>query len=78
MTATVIDGNAIAQQVRDEVRADVERLRAHGIEPGLAVLLVGENPASVSYVRWKTRDAADVGMPSETVRLPATIPEAAC
>jgi len=76
MTATVIDGNAIAQQVRDEVRADVERLRARGIEPGLAVVLVGENPASVSYVRGKTRDAAEVGMRSDTVRLPATISQA--
>jgi methylenetetrahydrofolate dehydrogenase (NADP+)/methenyltetrahydrofolate cyclohydrolase len=76
MTATVIDGNAIAQQVRDEVRADVERLRARGIEPGLAVVLVGENPASVSYVRGKTRDAAEVGMRSDTVRLSAAISQA--
>jgi methylenetetrahydrofolate dehydrogenase (NADP+)/methenyltetrahydrofolate cyclohydrolase len=73
MTATIIDGNAIAQQVRDEVRADVERLSAKGVVPGLAVVLVGENPSSVSYVRGKTRDAADVGMRSETIRRPADI-----
>jgi methylenetetrahydrofolate dehydrogenase (NADP+)/methenyltetrahydrofolate cyclohydrolase len=73
MTATIIDGNAIAQQVRDEVRADVERLKAKGVVPGLAVVLVGENPSSVSYVRGKTRDAADVGMRSETIRRPADI-----
>ncbi len=76
MSATVIDGNAIARQVRDEVRADVERLRARGIEPGLAVVLVGEHPSSVSYVRGKTRDAAEVGMRSDTVRLPATTSQA--
>jgi methylenetetrahydrofolate dehydrogenase (NADP+)/methenyltetrahydrofolate cyclohydrolase len=73
MTATIIDGNAIAQQVRDEVRADVERLAAKGVVPGLAVVLVGENPSSVSYVRGKTRDAVDVGMRSDTIRRPASI-----
>lgn len=73
MTATIIDGNAIAQQVRDEVRADVDRLRASGIEPGLAVVLVGDNPASVSYVRGKARDATEVGMRSETVHVSADI-----
>jgi methylenetetrahydrofolate dehydrogenase (NADP+)/methenyltetrahydrofolate cyclohydrolase len=73
MTATIIDGEAIAQQVRDEVRADVERLRARGVEPGLAVVLVGEDPASESYVRGKNRDAIATGMRSETIRQPASI-----
>jgi methylenetetrahydrofolate dehydrogenase (NADP+) / methenyltetrahydrofolate cyclohydrolase len=72
MTATIIDGNAIAQQIRDEVAAEVTRLKASGIEPGLAVVLVGEHPSSVSYVRGKTKDAAAVGMRTETFRLPAT------
>jgi methylenetetrahydrofolate dehydrogenase (NADP+)/methenyltetrahydrofolate cyclohydrolase len=76
MTATIIDGNAIAEQVRDEVRSDVERLAAKGVTPGLAVVLVGENPSSVSYVRGKTRDAIDVGMRSETIRRPAEISQA--
>jgi methylenetetrahydrofolate dehydrogenase (NADP+)/methenyltetrahydrofolate cyclohydrolase len=71
--ATIIDGNAIAQQVRDEVQRDVERLRSGGVDPGLAVILVGENPASVSYVRGKTKDAAQVGLRAETIRPPATI-----
>ena len=75
MTATIIDGNAIARQVRDEVRADVERLRARGIEPGLAVVLVGDDAGSASYVRGKTRDAAEIGMRSETIRRPADISE---
>jgi methylenetetrahydrofolate dehydrogenase (NADP+)/methenyltetrahydrofolate cyclohydrolase len=68
--AEIIDGNAIAQQIRDEVRGEVRRLQAAGIEPGLAVVLVGDNPASVSYVRGKTRDAAEVGMRAATLRRP--------
>jgi methylenetetrahydrofolate dehydrogenase (NADP+)/methenyltetrahydrofolate cyclohydrolase len=77
MTATIIDGNAIAQQVLDEVRADVERLRAAGTEAGLAVVLVGDDPASASYVRGKARDAAAAGMRSETIRVPADVSQAA-
>ena len=77
MTATIIDGNAIAQQVLGEVRADVERLRAAGTEPGLAVVLVGDDPGSVSYVRGKARDAAAVGMRSETVRVSADVSQEA-
>ena len=76
MTATIIDGNAIAQQVRDEVRADVARLRASGVEPGLAVGLVGDDPGSVSYVRGKARDATEVGMRSETIRIAAGVSQA--
>ncbi len=76
MPAEIIDGAAIARDVRDEVRLDVERLRADGIEPGLAVVLVGEDPASVSYVRGKTKDAAEVGMRGETIRRPADITQA--
>jgi methylenetetrahydrofolate dehydrogenase (NADP+)/methenyltetrahydrofolate cyclohydrolase len=71
MTATIIDGEAIAQDVRAEVRDDVARLKERGIEPGLAVVLVGDNPSSVSYVRGKARDAVETGMKSETIRVPA-------
>ncbi|MEX2247595.1 MAG: tetrahydrofolate dehydrogenase/cyclohydrolase catalytic domain-containing protein [Dehalococcoidia bacterium] len=73
MTAQVIDGEAIAREVREELHSRIERLRARGVEPGLVVVLVGDNPGSVSYVRGKTRDAQGLGMRSETVRLPATI-----
>jgi methylenetetrahydrofolate dehydrogenase (NADP+)/methenyltetrahydrofolate cyclohydrolase len=73
MTATIIDGKAIAADVLAEVRADAEKLRERGIEPGLAVVLVGEDPASVSYVRGKTRDAAANSIRSETIRRPADI-----
>ena len=71
MPATIIDGNAIALQVRNEVGADIAKLKARGVEPGLMVVLVGDDPASVSYVRGKTRDAAEAGIRSETMRLPA-------
>lgn len=73
MTAKILDGTAIAQTILEDVRADVERLRAAGTEPGLAVVLVGEDPASASYVKGKTRDAAGIGMRAETIRRPATI-----
>lgn len=73
MTATIIDGNAIAQQIRDEMRAEVERLKASGTDPGLVVVLVGHDPASVSYVRGKTRDVEEVGMRSETLRISADV-----
>jgi methylenetetrahydrofolate dehydrogenase (NADP+)/methenyltetrahydrofolate cyclohydrolase len=73
MTATIIDGKAIAQEILDEVRRDVERLRASDIEPGLAVVLVGHDPASVSYVRGKAKDAAAVGIRSETLRIPPDV-----
>lgn len=71
MTAKIIDGKLIAAEVLGEARERVDGLRARGIEPGLAVLLVGEDPASVSYVRGKMRDAKEVGMRSETIRMPA-------
>lgn len=73
VTAKILDGNAIASEIREEVRDDVARLAASGVQPGLAVVLVGENPSSISYVRGKTRDAAEVGMRSETIRRPADI-----
>jgi methylenetetrahydrofolate dehydrogenase (NADP+)/methenyltetrahydrofolate cyclohydrolase len=76
MPAEVIDGEAVARQVLDEVRRDVVRLKTAGTDPGLAVVLVGENPSSVSYVRGKTRDAQAVGMRSETIRVPADVTEA--
>jgi methylenetetrahydrofolate dehydrogenase (NADP+)/methenyltetrahydrofolate cyclohydrolase len=76
LSATIIDGEAIAQDVRTEVRADVARLKERGVEPGLAVVLVGDNPSSISYVRGKARDAVETGMRSETIRLPAEISQA--
>ena len=72
MTAEIIDGAAIAGQVRGELGARIETLRARGVTPGLAVVLVGELPASETYVRLKVRDAGELGIDAEVVRLPAT------
>ncbi len=65
MTATLIDGKAFAQKVRSDVARDVKSLRDnHGVHPGLAVVIVGEDAASQVYVRNKVRQTAEVGMQS--------------
>ena len=76
MTATIIDGNAVAREIRAEVARDIDRLTHARNRPGLAVVLVGEDPGSVSYVRGKTRDAQEIGIRSETIRLPASTTQA--
>ncbi len=70
MTAKLIDGNAIAKHVRSQWKARVDALKAKGITPGLAVVIVGDNPASRIYVRNKVRACSDVGLHSETHELP--------
>jgi methylenetetrahydrofolate dehydrogenase (NADP+)/methenyltetrahydrofolate cyclohydrolase len=70
--ARVLDGKAVAQSIRQEVAAGVTALRAaHGVVPGLTVVLVGEDPASQVYVRNKEKAAREVGMDSRVLRLPA-------
>jgi methylenetetrahydrofolate dehydrogenase (NADP+)/methenyltetrahydrofolate cyclohydrolase len=77
MTATVIDGKAFAARVRAQVAAHVARLRdEHGLVPGLAVVLVGEDPASQVYVRNKGTQTTEAGMQSFEHRLPAQTSEA--
>jgi methylenetetrahydrofolate dehydrogenase (NADP+)/methenyltetrahydrofolate cyclohydrolase len=75
MTAHLIDGNALSKQLRAEVAQRAAALRAHGVTPGLAVLLVGENPASQVYVRNKVRACEDSGVHSLLERHPATLTE---
>jgi methylenetetrahydrofolate dehydrogenase (NADP+)/methenyltetrahydrofolate cyclohydrolase len=75
MTAQIIDGNAIGRAIREELKADVEGLKAKGIIPGLTVVIVGEDPASQVYVRMKGKAASELGMKSATIRLPALTPE---
>ena len=76
MTARIIDGKAIATELRAKVAAEVRRLRAeHGLEPGLAVVLVGENPASAVYVRSKGKQTVEAGMKSFDHRLPGAVSE---
>jgi len=76
MTAYAIDGKAIAAKVRADVAADVARLKAqHGFVPGLAVVLVGEDPASKVYVRNKAEQTVEVGMQSFEYKLDVNTPE---
>ena len=69
--AAVIDGKAAAGRLQARVAAEVERLRGHGVVPGLAVVLVGEDPASQVYVRSKGKRTREAGMESFEHRLPA-------
>ena len=69
--AKVLDGAACARQIKDELRARVDVLRARGVLPGLGTILVGEDPGSVAYVAGKHRDCAEVGIESIRVDLPA-------
>jgi len=73
MTAKIIDGRRVAADIRAERRARVEALRAQGVEPGLAVILVGEDPASAVYVANKIRACEQVGVRSFSHRLPVDI-----
>src|SRR5712691_3418201 len=77
MTAKIIDGNAIAKVVRAQWKERAERLKAKGVVPGLAVIIVGDNPASRVYVRNKVRACAEAGLYSEKIELPASVSEAA-
>jgi methylenetetrahydrofolate dehydrogenase (NADP+)/methenyltetrahydrofolate cyclohydrolase len=76
MTARIIDGKAIAAEFRAESAIRVERLKRRGIVPGLAVVIVGEDPASQVYVRNKARACEAIGMHAEIHALPADTPEA--
>lgn len=76
MAATVLAGNPIAAQIQQELGARIQRITASGSPPGLAVVLVGENPASISYVTAKERDCEKVGIHSFDIRLPDTITQA--
>lgn len=71
-TPQVLDGKAVAAKVLDECRAEVAALLARGVTPGLAVVLVGDDPASRVYVGSKVRTCAELGMFSRKIELPAT------
>jgi methylenetetrahydrofolate dehydrogenase (NADP+) / methenyltetrahydrofolate cyclohydrolase len=76
MPAELLDGIAVARAIRDEVAVAVKVELARGVVPGLAVVLVGEDPASTVYVRNKGRACEEAGMHSVTIRLPATSSQA--
>ena len=71
MAASIIDGRVVSREMREELRQRVEALKAKGVTPGLAFVLVGENPASISYVASKNQGAAEVGINSHTFQIPA-------
>lgn len=73
MSAIILDGNKVASDIRAEVAAEVKFLTAAGLRPGLAVILVGENPASEIYVRGKVKSCEEVGIHSEKHTPPANI-----
>ena len=74
--AGLIDGRSLARSIRVEVAADVAALKARGVTPGLAVVLVGDDPASSVYVGAKEKASREAGMAGETIRLPATCSQA--
>lgn len=77
MTTTVtsqsLDGNAIASAIKAEVAADIQKLHAQGVRPGLTVVMVGNHPASEVYVRNKVKTSAELGMNSELITPPASV-----
>jgi methylenetetrahydrofolate dehydrogenase (NADP+) / methenyltetrahydrofolate cyclohydrolase len=75
MSVNIIDGVAIGKEIREEIKARVTALKEQGCTPGLAVILVGENQASHTYVRNKQKSSIEVGMKSELVNLPASVTE---
>lgn len=72
MTAPIINGKQVSEEIRGSLRSEVERLAKQGFKPGLAVVLVGEDPASQVYVRNKEKACQDLGYYSEVHRLPAS------
>src|SRR4029077_3811841 len=72
MSAKILDGKALAARIKDKLALEVDELRARGVEPGLAVVLVCEDPASQIYVRTKPASCAKAGIRTFDPRLPAT------
>ena len=75
MSAKIISGKDVSGQVREELKVRAARLKEKGVVPGLAVVLVGEDPASVSYVTAKAKAAEEIGIFETTIRMPATSTE---
>lgn len=75
MAATIIDGKQIAKKKHEEISREVEKLKIENIIPGLVVILVGNNPASRTYVKSKERTCTNLGMNSVLIELPETVSE---
>ncbi|EHL73641.1 bifunctional methylenetetrahydrofolate dehydrogenase/methenyltetrahydrofolate cyclohydrolase FolD [Bacillus smithii] len=76
MAGKLIDGKAAAKEIREEIKKEVDEVKAQGVVPGLAVILVGDDPASHTYVRNKEKGCKEVGIHSEIYKYPAAISEA--
>lgn len=76
MTAEIINGFDVAKQVRNELKVDVQQLKDQGILPQLTVILIGDDPASHSYVKGKEKASKEVGIASNIIRLESTVSEA--
>jgi methylenetetrahydrofolate dehydrogenase (NADP+) / methenyltetrahydrofolate cyclohydrolase len=76
LPAKLIDGVAVGDQMRAELKTEIAALAARGVKPGLAAVLVGDNPASQVYVRMKGKACEEAGLHSETIKLPAATTEA--
>ncbi|WP_088006374.1 bifunctional methylenetetrahydrofolate dehydrogenase/methenyltetrahydrofolate cyclohydrolase FolD [Indiicoccus explosivorum] len=75
MTAKLMDGKKVAQTIREDVKRRVDQLAASGVKPGLAVILVGDDPASRTYVNSKKRTCEKLGMRSDLIEYPETVTE---
>lgn len=75
MSAKILDGKAVAEKIRQNIKREVEELKGKGITPGLVTILVGENPASVSYVTAKQKTAHELGFYSVQENLPENVSE---
>lgn len=76
MAATLLDGNALLDEVRDDLRSRIKRLAERGVTPGLGTILVGDDPNSHAYVRMKRENCGEVGIKSVHMELPATTTQA--
>src|SRR5439155_5562297 len=70
VTAQLIEGLPISAAIREDLKARVEKVRARGVDPGLAFVIVGDDTASISYVRGKAQACEEVGLRSQTMNLP--------
>ena len=75
MSAMILDGRKISAEIRDELKERIRKLKERGVSPGLAGILVGEDPGSVTYIGLKERASSEVGVRSEMVKLPQDIEE---
>ena len=76
MTAIIIDGKAVSQKIKEQVKVRVEKLKSQGVTPGLAVVLVGDNSASLTYVKNKQRTCEALGMRSDLHEYPESLSQA--